>query len=480
LAGCKDCAQFQKELDKLKDENAYLKFELQQLKDNFYKKKLKKKKPPEDEPPKPPTKKKGGLFGHKGWFRRKPKRINKVKHITLDKCPECGSTDLTECKGTEDHIQEDIILPAVEVTLFRKRRYYCRACAKTHTAASGEELSKSYIGPQAKAMAVFLKYSVKISDRDISKMFSKMFNMKVTPSSVAGFRDQVKQEALPIYHKLLEALKESSLLHIDETGWKMNGILHWLWKLSNKRIALTHIDKSRGQKVLKDLLGKDYGGVIISDFLSAYNKIKAKAKQRCIVHLLRDLKKVLAYWPEDPEVIRYAKNLKKIFEDAKNLYKKYQGKDWDKDYYLRRRRITERLAGFYFPNPNKRILQRFAKRLMRHKEELFTFLYHKQIDYHNNHAEQQIRPDVIFRKITFQNRSYNGTQNHSVLTSILQTAKLNGLDPIQTLKDILLCADKTFVLKPAFVKTPAPAEDITALQKIFAGASPAPAAAVPP
>ncbi|MBL7071727.1 MAG: transposase, partial [Candidatus Omnitrophica bacterium] len=122
---------------------------------------------------------------------------------------------------------------------------------------------------------------------------------------------------------------------------------------------------------------------------------------------------------------------------------------------------------FYFPNPNKRILQRFVKRLNRHKDELFTFLYTKDIDYHNNHAEQQIRPDVIFRKITFQNRSIKGAQNHNVLMSILQTAKLNRLDPIQTLQKILLSADKASCLKPAFQKVPLVHNDIPTLQKIF-------------
>ena len=80
--------------------------------------------------------------------------------------------------------------------------------------------------------------------------------------------------------------------------------------------------------------------------------------------------------------------------------------------------------------------------LKRHKGELLAFLYEKNIDYHNNHAEQQIRPDVIFRKITFGNRSLKGAQNHSVLMTILQTAKLNNMDPVKTLEDILLAGKK--------------------------------------
>ena len=120
------------------------------------------------------------------------------------------------------------------------------------------------------------------------------------------------------------------------------------------------------------------------------------------------------------------------------LYKEYKNKEWDERYYTKRAHLNDSLRDFSFPNPSKRILKRFANRLERHKGEILTFLYIKDIDPHNNHAEQQIRPDVIFRKITNGNRSLTGAENHSVLMTILQTAKLNNLDPIATLEKILL------------------------------------------
>jgi hypothetical protein len=294
-------------------------------------------------------------------------------------------------------------------------------------------------------LAVFLKYAVKISERDIKNIFEKIFNLKLTASCVAGFRDKLKAQGLPVYEGLLAAIKKSSFLHIDETGWKVDGQSRWLWKFSNKKICLSHIDKSRGQRVVEDILGKEYDGVIISDFLSAYNKIKAKGKQRCLVHILRDLRKVVEYWHDDRQVLGYCKHLKDIFEDAIQLHKEYKDKDWDDRYYRKRKLLTEELEDFSFPHPNKRILKRFAKRLDRHKEELFTFLYEKNVDYHNNHIEQQIRPDVIFRKVTFGNRSDKGAENHNVLTSILQTAKLNNIDPLVTLQNILLSPNKNLL-----------------------------------
>jgi hypothetical protein len=192
--------------------------------------------------------------------------------------------------------------------------------------------------------------------------------------------------------------------------------------------------------VLEEILGERYLGTLISDFLSAYNKILTKAKQRCLAHILRDLEKVKAYWHDDAEVMAYIGRLIGILDAAMALQKEYKGKEWDDTYRARRESLKISLNDFAFPNPNKRILKRFAKRLERHKNELLTFLYEKDIDYHNNHAEQQIRPDVILRKITNGNRSENGARYHSVISSILQTAKLNKIDPIGTFESLLLGA----------------------------------------
>ncbi|MFH1593189.1 MAG: IS66 family transposase [Candidatus Omnitrophota bacterium] len=442
MTGCRDCREYRKRIESLEETLALVKFELEDLRSKRYK--SKRKKPPGDnEPPASVPKKKGGLFGHIGWFRKKPKNIHKVEEVKLSKCPECGSNNIKEYKNKiEEHIQEDIVLPKLETTLFRKHLYYCKKCQKAVHGKGGNELSGSYIGPTAKAFAVFLKYGIKISDRDIQCISEKLFNLKIVPSSIVGFRDQLKREALPAYEALKESLKKGKFIHADETGWKIDGDNAWVWKFSNKKICITHTDMSRGQKVVDDILGDKYDGVLISDSLSAYNKIAAKAKQRCLVHILRDLKKVIAYWRDDPEVLRYCKRLKKIFEDAIELYREYKDKEWNKRYRRRRRLLAERLKDFSFPNPNKRILTRFSKRLERHKDELFTFLYKKDVDYHNNHAEQQIRPDVILRKITFQNRSPKGAKVHDVLMSVLQTAKLNSLDPLAALKKLLLGTDK--------------------------------------
>ncbi len=113
---------------------------------------------------------------------------------------------------------------------------------------------------------------------------------------------------LSLYSELLGDLKKSSYINADETEWKLDGVNHWLWKFAGRKVSITHINRSRGSRVVEDILGKKYDGVLISDFLSAYNKIDAKAKQKCIVHLKRDLLKISKRYSCDKSILRYVKS----------------------------------------------------------------------------------------------------------------------------------------------------------------------------
>jgi len=115
----KKLLELEKENQHLREENAYLKFQLEEFRAKRYK--PNKKKPPEDNsPPTLPPNKKGGLFGHTGWFRKKPKNIHKIEEVKLNACPLCGFKDIREYKDKiEEHIQEDIVLPKRNSSAFK-------------------------------------------------------------------------------------------------------------------------------------------------------------------------------------------------------------------------------------------------------------------------------------------------------------------------------------------------------------------------
>jgi len=396
MTGCEGNCQRVKELEK---ENQCLKLRildleksLKETQEKLFKSKPKKKRGKR-------KKKRGAPVGHPGKTRAKPEKIDKVVEVPLDECPCCGSNDLKKCQEVKEHIQEDIVLPKKETTLFKKFTYYCKECGKVVWGQGQGELENAYIGPVAKSVAQYLHYDLRISFREIQKMFKRLFNLGFDPSSVPGFDNQFRQRAQPLYEGICQLLKKLPWLHVDETGWKYEGENWWLWVFGHKNLVCYHTNHSRGSPVLKQILGPSFDGILISDFLGAYNKFKAKWKQKCLVHILRACKKLLEYYPLSFKTIKIIGRLRRFLLLAIKLQRDYVNLPPEK-YEKKKQQLKKRFHRFIVKFRSRVRPVKNLKRLLRkHEKELFTFLDFPEISPDNNFAERHLRPPVIFRKV---------------------------------------------------------------------------------
>lgn len=432
----------QNEVDKLKsqitqleEENNHFKEEIVHLQQQPFKKLYHKKQNPTDETP---HKKRGAPSGHPGHFRKTPQTIDEFVLVPLDKCPICSNINLSQINHRDNHIQQDIIIKKVITRCFIHLHYWCNICKKIVSGYAENELPKAPIGHVSKSIASFLRYEIKISYDDIARIFNNLFGLKITPAAIVGFDNKIHKSGLSLYNGLKNLLPYTSNIHADETGWKIDGYPAWLWTFTNKQLAFYHINSHRSGDVVKEHLGSSYNGILTSDFYSAYNNaIKAFAKQKCTTHLLRTGKELEEKFPNEPEVISFCENLKGLIQDALLLHSQYdklpfeEYKSQKEELFLR----LNQLSQIVVHHPKAETLR---KRILKHKQEIFTFLNHPEIEPSNNRAERALRNSVLFRKITFGNRSNQGADNLSVITTIIQTAKLKCLDPKEVLQTLLI------------------------------------------
>ena len=83
------------------------------------------------------------------------------------------------------------------------------------------------------------------------------------------------------------------------------------------------------------------------------------------------------------------------------------------------------------------LVKRLVKRLRRHREELFVFLYHEGVPFDNNHAERTIRGAVVMRKNSYCNRSADGAETQAILMSVFQTLKQRNANVTKTIVNAL-------------------------------------------
>jgi len=376
-------------------------------------------------------KKPGRKPGHEGITRRRPECIDEVIEQELTQCPHCEN-QLSETIEITEHIQEDIIPATVKVTKFKKHRYWCGCCQKMITSPYHEtEVPNGYIGPNVLIQAVILKYHHCLPYDKISELIEQLTGLKLSSGAIAQSLQRIS-EWLQVEQKvILEAIRGSPVVHIDETGWRLNGKNHWLWAFINKKLAYYHIDRSRGRKVVKKTLPDDYGGTIISDFYGVYFKLPYK-RQKCLVHLLRELHQC-SKRDHSAAYQRAYKQIKRVINDAVKLK---DLKDILKNpvYERRHRRIKIRLFKLMCGNYRNKNLIRISKRFSKYWLDMLTFLKDDNVDWNNNLAERMIRPNVIYRNRSFGNRSGNGARAHVRLMSIIQSLILQNQNVFESLK----------------------------------------------
>jgi len=398
----------------------------------FKKKGLRYKKDDHDGNDNDMPKKPGAPMGHKGTTRQVPDRIDEHKDIHIDKCPECSSPDITPCGKYSDHCQEDIIIPETKVTRFRHHYYWCPHCKKTVHGIGDGEIPGSYIGPNTKALASFLHYLMSVPYRKIKTLFKEMFNMDFDPTSCIGFDTKVRSLGEPLYEKLKARLKDMPYLNVDETGWRNR----WLWCYATLKHAVYKIETGRGQKELRGMLGDIFRGVLISDFLGAYNGIKS-LKQRCLVHALRLIDKWRVYYENDSKMVRYFTELETAVKRINRLNNQMNKKKLPKNFSVRKADAVGQLRRILSRKLEPVKADKFRRKLLDRFDELVTCLDYKGIASHNNLVERLLRSSVIMRKITFGNRSEKGIHNHEVLMSLIQTARLQNINPLSFLHTLL-------------------------------------------
>lgn len=373
----------------------------------------------------------GQKLGHVGMTRAPPDHIDEVVEETLRECPQCHHA-LGNPVDVEEQIQEDIVPAHVRVRKYRRHKYCCGHCGQVVTAPyHPEHVPLGYLGANVLIQAAILKYHHCLPYRKICELFKELAGLTVSPGGISQALARISQWLGVEKDQLLEAIRGSPQLHVDETGWRLDGKKSWVWALANERLAYYHVDRSRARKVLKGLLGSGFNGTLISDFFSVYLNLPYRM-QKCLVHLLRDFHEC-AKTDRTEEFVKAYRKIKRLINDARKLKDKHNQIP-SGEYARLRFRLEERLFNFMAAGYANKNLQRLSKRLAQSWLDIFRFLKDPSLAWNNNLAERMIRPNVIYRNRSFGNRSDRGAEAHGTLMSLMQTLRLQGKNVSQSLR----------------------------------------------
>jgi hypothetical protein len=383
------------------------------------------------EHPKRPGRKVG-----KGKFARRelPKvlQIQETKVAKLHGCPQCGGK-LREIKKHEQYVT-DIPVVEVQTTCFVTYSGYCRACHKRVRSQHPEQTSQAtgaagvMVGPRAKALATDLKHRLGVSYGQVSEVLNDAFGLQVSRSGWCQADQKLAMTARPVYEELVELIRQCSVVHADETGWRIGTLAAWLWVFTNQDVSVYAIRDNRSSDVVVDVLGEKFQGILASDCYLAYDekRLTTWLKQKCVGHLLRELKEMKE--SKTGRALHFARQVTAILKEALAL-KTEKANLEPFTFFQQAQSLESRLDLLIAPKRrlSDRDNARFAKRLRKHRPHLLRFLYVDELDATNNQAERMLRPAVITRKTNGCNRTRRGAATHAILASVLVTCRQHAI-----------------------------------------------------
>jgi len=404
-------------IDKLRQENERLKEEIRNLRGtpDWVK-------PNKTEEAKQSAKKLGAKKGHSAHPRKMPEHIDREVKVVPKKCPHCDNDELSAPSKWHTHTQIDI--PPITnpiVTRYHVGWCYCSICKKQ--VSLNDKLSHSKYGSNLHAAICYWKFKMGLTLGKMHQMLLDNYKLEISTGQISEMLSRSGKEFNGIYEDIGLSLSEQSHLYADETGWRTGGDNGWLWSVSNKEYSYYKVEGGRGQKVVDSILGKSYGGVLVSDFYGAYNKIDCM-KQKCWAHILRELRELAEKHPRDEDIKYYLSRMKRFFNRGKKLQAEYnKGVIVDKGCV----RLNNDFQKIILHPPNNDDLKRLSKRLIKYRGEMFTFIK-TGVEPTNNNAEREIRPAVLMRKTSYGNRSKQGSKTQAVLMSVIRTCAKQNTD----------------------------------------------------
>jgi transposase len=367
--------------------------------------------------PKPPRKdgqkrKRGGQPGHEQHLRSEfpPEAIDQVVPSTLACCPDCGGK-LRPFERPADVLQQvEITATPTIVTEHQALAYWCRRCHKLHCASLPEAVQKAGLfGPRLTALVAFLKGVCHASFSTIRKFLRDVVGVTVSRGYLVKVIAKASASLAGAYTELLERLPGEASLNVDETGHKENHEKFWTWCFRAQLYTLFRIHKSRGSKVLIEVLGTEFDGVLGCDYFSAYRRYMRECNvlvQFCMAHLIRDVKFLLTLPGRGDRA--YGRGLRDALRELFAVI--HRREQMTKAGFRQALEAARRRVLWVGTTcvPDTKHARNLAQRFRQHGEAYFRFITTPGIEPTNNLAEQAIRFVVIDRRITQGTRSEKG------------------------------------------------------------------------
>lgn len=367
-------------------------------------------------------------------------------------CPGCGGV-LAAMQGQfEDSDEVDVVERSFRVVRHRRSKYRCNCCSQIETALPPAKLIPG--GRYSVAFACEVAVSKYLDHAPLARQSRAMQRQGLTVSTQTLW-DQLwalSGHLEPTYLALHEHVLASPVVGADETTWRLMGKGKtdkcWVWSVTSPDAVFYRIDGSRSAQAAARIL-VDYSGTIVCDGYGAYTKLAKDRRQaaqsaptlaHCWAHVRRKFVQAEPNYTRARIAIDMIAELYRVEAEARE--KGIAGQALVLLRKERSRPVVESLREWMLgeralPSSGLGIAIGYADGIW---PGLLKFLDDPLVPLDNNHTERGMRGVAIGRKNHYGSRSERGLEVAALMYTLMESAKLAGVDPAAYLREATLRA----------------------------------------
>lgn len=358
----------------------------------------------------------------KYFFSCKP---TKTITIEADRCESCNCKKITPVKSRHRKVIDLVFTSSgvrrVIIQYFSSE-YQCKKCG-TIFVPNRYPPYRLRVGHKLIVWVIFQHFENNQSFRMIVKNFWELFHLYFSKSTFFACKGYFMKFYGTTYQDLLNKVKTSKILYVDETPFSLNLNKGYVWVITNGREAISIYQPNRESVFIKEFL-KDFNGVLVTDFYSGYDSLKC-AQQKCLIHFIRDINTDLVSNPFNEEFKSMSKTftllLKKIVETIDRFgLKKYFLKKHAREVAL----FFSRIEASIF---RTEIAIKYQNRFMRNRNKLFEFINHDDVSWNNNNAEHAIKILAMHANKDLNKFRETRIDDYLKIISIYQSCKFQNI-----------------------------------------------------
>jgi len=396
----------------------------------------------------PSGRKRGGQVGHKGHGIKhlQTRQPDKTVEHWPDDCGGCGNRE--QCialgKAVNNQYEYDVLM----IPVITKHVIYNVACPLKNGAvlAGTAPLNSTHeYGNGILALCALLYTFGTVSYDRIKELINGLFGLPISKATVYKAVQKCKEGLGDTIEWIREQLRISLLLFLDETGFNIDGVLHWIHTATNGILTYLSVQEKRGEEgMIKAGILNHFKQTGIHDYWKSYYKFIEMIHALCNAHLLRELIERLENTGQEwtkkmiDLLLRIKASKDEIIESGGKAFPEEQWAELKNEYD---EIVVEGLALNPMPvrAPGQRGRLKLGKtlclliRLRDRSSEILRFATDFNVPFDNNTAERAHRHVKNRIKISGCMRLLDGAQAYCDIMSYLQSLpkhKVNAFDAI--------------------------------------------------